>query len=166
MPGREAVGFKSVRHVAMPNSHPSRARSASVKPGTRVSGVSGLVGIRPKGFSVTHDDTKRLQTLPQKERCEVSCHSERSEESRPGRFAALSVTACLLREYDYRHSRKALTGKLRISGRWQAARRPTQQELNTTSVIAIPIDHAAAKVRRGAPGDNAWPLWAGVLPLC
>jgi len=56
-----------------------------------------------------------------------------------------------------------------IPGRWQAARQPTQQELNATSVVAIPIDHASAKIRRGPPGDDpadaAWPLWAGVLPL-
>lgn len=54
-------------------------------------------------------------------------------------------------------------------GRWADARRPTKKELKATTVISIPIDVAAAKVRTGPPLDDdedyALPIWAGVLPL-
>ena len=54
-------------------------------------------------------------------------------------------------------------------GRWADARRPTKKELRATSVVAIPIDVAAAKIRTGPPLDDdedyALPIWAGVLPL-
>ena len=54
-------------------------------------------------------------------------------------------------------------------GRWADARRPTRKELKATSVIAIPIEVAAAKIRTGPPLDEdedyALPVWAGVLPL-
>ena len=45
----------------------------------------------------------------------------------------------------------------------------TDQELAATSVLALPIDEASAKVRTGTPKDDAedlaWPVWAGVVPL-
>ena len=54
-------------------------------------------------------------------------------------------------------------------GRWADARRPTKKELKATSVVAIPIDLAAAKIRTGPPLDDdedyELPIWAGVLPL-
>jgi hypothetical protein len=54
-------------------------------------------------------------------------------------------------------------------GRWADARRPSRKELKATSVIALPIEVAAAKVRTGPPLDDdedyALPVWAGVLPL-
>lgn len=54
-------------------------------------------------------------------------------------------------------------------GRWADARRPTKKELKATSVVAIPIDLAAAKIRTGPPLDDeedyGLPIWAGVLPL-
>jgi nitroimidazol reductase NimA-like FMN-containing flavoprotein (pyridoxamine 5'-phosphate oxidase superfamily) len=54
-------------------------------------------------------------------------------------------------------------------GRWSDARHPTRKELKATSVVAIPIDVAAAKIRAGPPLDDdedyALPIWAGVLPL-
>jgi nitroimidazol reductase NimA-like FMN-containing flavoprotein (pyridoxamine 5'-phosphate oxidase superfamily) len=56
-----------------------------------------------------------------------------------------------------------------IPGRWKEARLPNKKELNATSVVAIEIDEASAKVRVGPPGDEqedyALPVWAGVLPL-
>ena len=56
-----------------------------------------------------------------------------------------------------------------VRGRWQDARQPTTLELNATTVIAIAIDSASAKVRVGPPSDDAedyaLPIWAGVLPL-
>jgi nitroimidazol reductase NimA-like FMN-containing flavoprotein (pyridoxamine 5'-phosphate oxidase superfamily) len=54
-------------------------------------------------------------------------------------------------------------------GRWADARQPTRKELKATSVVSIPIELAAAKVRTGPPLDEeedyALPVWAGVLPL-
>jgi len=54
-------------------------------------------------------------------------------------------------------------------GRWVDARQPSRKELKATSVIALPIEVAAAKVRTGPPLDEdedyALPIWAGVLPL-
>ena len=54
-------------------------------------------------------------------------------------------------------------------GRWADARQPTRKELKATSVIAIPLELAAAKIRTGPPLDDdedySLPIWAGVLPL-
>jgi nitroimidazol reductase NimA-like FMN-containing flavoprotein (pyridoxamine 5'-phosphate oxidase superfamily) len=54
-------------------------------------------------------------------------------------------------------------------GRWKDVRPPSAQELKATSVVAIPIESASAKLRSGPPKDDAedygLPVWAGVLPL-
>jgi hypothetical protein len=54
-------------------------------------------------------------------------------------------------------------------GRSAEARPPNEKELAATSVLAIPIHEASAKVRTGGPIDDdedaAWPCWAGVVPL-
>lgn len=56
-----------------------------------------------------------------------------------------------------------------VPGRWPEVRPPTELELKGTSVLAVPIDEASAKVRRGPPlddeADYAWPVWAGAVPL-
>ena len=56
-----------------------------------------------------------------------------------------------------------------LPGRWDDARRPNEKEIKATSVVAIPIELASAKVRTGPPGDDeedlALPVWSGVLPL-
>ena len=56
-----------------------------------------------------------------------------------------------------------------IPGRWDEARKPTDQELKATAVLSLPLDEASAKVRTGPPIDDeedyALPVWAGVLPL-
>ena len=45
---------------------------------------------------------------------------------------------------------------------------PTDQELKATSVLALPLDEASAKIRTGPPKDDEedldYPVWAGVLP--
>ena len=50
-----------------------------------------------------------------------------------------------------------------------AVRRPTRKELNATSVLALPIDEASAKIRTGPPIDDdedyALDVWAGIVPL-
>lgn len=54
-------------------------------------------------------------------------------------------------------------------GRWADVRPPSRRELSATSIVAIPIATASAKVRTGPPldeeADYALPAWAGVLPL-
>lgn len=54
-------------------------------------------------------------------------------------------------------------------GRSAQVRPYTEQELNATLVLRIPIDEASAKVRIGDPVDDeadyALDIWAGVLPL-
>jgi nitroimidazol reductase NimA-like FMN-containing flavoprotein (pyridoxamine 5'-phosphate oxidase superfamily) len=54
-------------------------------------------------------------------------------------------------------------------GRWLDARRPNDKELLATTVIAIPLAEASAKIREGGPkdaeADYALPVWAGVVPL-
>jgi nitroimidazol reductase NimA-like FMN-containing flavoprotein (pyridoxamine 5'-phosphate oxidase superfamily) len=56
-----------------------------------------------------------------------------------------------------------------VPGRWPELRPITDQELKGTSVLALPIEEASAKVRNGPPLDDAddlsWPVWAGVVPL-
>jgi uncharacterized protein len=56
-----------------------------------------------------------------------------------------------------------------VAGRWDAARPPTPQELKATTVLALALDEASAKLRSGGPIDDeedyALPVWAGHLPL-
>jgi nitroimidazol reductase NimA-like FMN-containing flavoprotein (pyridoxamine 5'-phosphate oxidase superfamily) len=56
-----------------------------------------------------------------------------------------------------------------IPGRWNDVRKPTDQEMKATSVLAVPLEEASAKIRTGPPIDDdedyALPIWAGVLPL-
>jgi uncharacterized protein len=56
-----------------------------------------------------------------------------------------------------------------VPGRWRDVRAPTENELAATSVLAMPIEEASAKVRNGPPlddeADYALAAWAGVIPL-
>lgn len=56
-----------------------------------------------------------------------------------------------------------------LPGRWDEVRAPNEVEMKATSVVALAIDEASAKVRSGGPLDDAEDLsigcWAGVLPL-
>ena len=56
-----------------------------------------------------------------------------------------------------------------VPGRWNDVRKPTDQEMKATSVLAVPLEEASAKIRTGPPIDDdedyALPIWAGVLPL-
>lgn len=62
----------------------------------------------------------------------------------------------------------ALTDRL-YPGRWAEARLPTRRELKATSIVAVPIESASAKMRSGPPKDDdedyGLDLWAGVLSL-
>ena len=54
-------------------------------------------------------------------------------------------------------------------GRWDVLRPVTPQELKATTVLAMDLSEAVAKVREGMPLDDdedyALPIWAGVLPV-
>jgi uncharacterized protein len=54
-------------------------------------------------------------------------------------------------------------------GRWADARPPTPKELKATSILALPLEEASAKVRTGPPvdsdADHLLDVWAGVVPM-
>jgi nitroimidazol reductase NimA-like FMN-containing flavoprotein (pyridoxamine 5'-phosphate oxidase superfamily) len=54
-------------------------------------------------------------------------------------------------------------------GRSAEARPPTETELRSTLVLALPLVEVSAKIRTGGPVDDeadlTWPVWAGVIPL-
>jgi nitroimidazol reductase NimA-like FMN-containing flavoprotein (pyridoxamine 5'-phosphate oxidase superfamily) len=54
-------------------------------------------------------------------------------------------------------------------GRWADARQPSDMEFTGTTVVAMAIDEASAKIRTGPPGDDQedyeLPIWAGVIPV-
>jgi nitroimidazol reductase NimA-like FMN-containing flavoprotein (pyridoxamine 5'-phosphate oxidase superfamily) len=56
-----------------------------------------------------------------------------------------------------------------VPGRSADARPPSEQELQATRVLRLPIREASAKVRSGPPkdaeADMALPVWAGIVPL-
>jgi nitroimidazol reductase NimA-like FMN-containing flavoprotein (pyridoxamine 5'-phosphate oxidase superfamily) len=56
-----------------------------------------------------------------------------------------------------------------VPGRWDEVRPPSRQELKGTQVLALTLDEASAKLRRGGPVDDdedyALDVWAGVVPL-
>ncbi len=56
-----------------------------------------------------------------------------------------------------------------VPGRWDEVRQPTDAELKSTSVLALPLNEVSAKVRTGGPLDEeedyALPIWAGVVPI-
>ena len=56
-----------------------------------------------------------------------------------------------------------------IPGRWEDARQPSDAEIKGTTILALPLSEASAKIRTGPPiddeGDLALPVWAGLIPL-
>jgi nitroimidazol reductase NimA-like FMN-containing flavoprotein (pyridoxamine 5'-phosphate oxidase superfamily) len=64
---------------------------------------------------------------------------------------------------------EAFTEKL-LPGRWNEVRGPSRKELKATTILALTIDEASAKVRSGPPddddsADSAIDTWAGVVPI-
>ncbi len=63
---------------------------------------------------------------------------------------------------------EAFTERL-IPGRWDEVRGPTAKELKAIQVLALPLNEASAKLRKGPPVDDeedyALDTWAGVIPL-
>jgi uncharacterized protein len=57
-----------------------------------------------------------------------------------------------------------------VPGRWAEVRAPSRKELKATSVLALALDEASAKVSEGGPDDGesddaALPVWAGHVPM-
>ena len=54
-------------------------------------------------------------------------------------------------------------------GRWDELRPPSEKEIAATSIVALKLDEASAKVRAGPPSDEVAdygdPVWAGVVPV-
>ena len=65
---------------------------------------------------------------------------------------------------------EALTEQL-VPGRWADTKPPTRQQLKATSILALPLDEASAKIRTGPPGNypedaEEWAAtWTGVIPI-
>jgi uncharacterized protein len=64
---------------------------------------------------------------------------------------------------------EAFTNKV-VPGRWDEVRPPSRTELKATTILAMAIEEASAKVRTGPPNDGQSPdaetdTWAGVVPL-
>jgi uncharacterized protein len=84
------------------------------------------------------------------------------------RSVLLFGTAQLVEGDEKRDALRRLVEQL-APGRWNEARQPTALELKATSVLALSIDAASAKVRSGPatddPEDEHLPVWAGVVPV-
>ncbi len=56
-----------------------------------------------------------------------------------------------------------------LPGRWDDTRLPNENEMKQTTIVALTIESASAKIRTGPPKDDeedlSWPTWAGVLPI-
>ena len=67
-----------------------------------------------------------------------------------------------------RNALHAFTEKI-LPGRWMEARQPYEKELKATSILRLPLTEVSAKIRVGAPEDDAedfaLQIWAGVIPL-
>ncbi|HZR96156.1 MAG TPA: pyridoxamine 5'-phosphate oxidase family protein [Gaiellaceae bacterium] len=77
-------------------------------------------------------------------------------------------TASIVEAEEKAAALRALTEQL-APGRWDEARRPTDQELKATWILSLPLDEASAKVRTGPPEDEPedvdLPVLAGVVPV-
>lgn len=69
---------------------------------------------------------------------------------------------------DKEHALKVMMDRL-WPGRWEELRPVYDKELKATTVVAMDIDEASAKIRNGPPVDDDedydHPVWAGVQPL-
>lgn len=64
---------------------------------------------------------------------------------------------------------EAFTEKL-LPGRWDEVRQPNDKELKATTILAMEVAEASAKIRTGPPDDDDSPdaereTWAGVVPI-
>jgi nitroimidazol reductase NimA-like FMN-containing flavoprotein (pyridoxamine 5'-phosphate oxidase superfamily) len=95
----------------------------------------------------------------------------RSAFSHSMNYRSVSVFGTAREVTDAGEKRRALEATVEhvAKGRWQDARQPNEKELAVTTVIAVPLGEASAKIRSGGPKDAdvdyALPVWAGVVPL-
>lgn len=84
------------------------------------------------------------------------------------RSAVVFGTATLVPDEKKNHALLVVSEQI-LKDRWEEARLPTAKELKATSVLAVKIDSASAKIREGAPGDDKadydLSVWAGVMPM-
>ena len=85
------------------------------------------------------------------------------------RTAMLYGTAKAMTDRDAKEEALRVMMEGLFPGRWADLRASTNQELKATTVVEMPIDDAAAKVRTGPPDDPEEDyaterVWAGVLP--
>ena len=56
-----------------------------------------------------------------------------------------------------------------VPGRWEDARQPSEGEIKGTTILAVSLEEASAKIRSGPPKDFdedlSLPVWAGLIPL-
>lgn len=84
------------------------------------------------------------------------------------RSAVVFGTARLVADADKLHALEVISEQI-LSGRWEEIRQPNEKEMKATSVVALEIEQASAKIRTGPPVDDAedyeLPIWAGILPI-
>ena len=84
------------------------------------------------------------------------------------RSAVVFGTARLVPDEEKEHALEVVSEQI-LKGRWAESRKPYAKELKATSVLAVQIEEASAKIRTGPPGDEkedyALPIWAGVVPI-
>lgn len=77
--------------------------------------------------------------------------------------------ASVVRDFDEKLRALRLFTEHVVPGRWSEVRSPSEQEVDSTLVLALPLEEVSAKVRTGPPIDDeedyALEVWAGVLPL-
>ncbi len=82
--------------------------------------------------------------------------------------ALLGAFRLIADEHSKLDALRAFTEQL-VPGRWADVRAPSAKELKATTVLALSLDEASAKVRTGPPVDDEpdyeRPTWAGVVPL-
>jgi nitroimidazol reductase NimA-like FMN-containing flavoprotein (pyridoxamine 5'-phosphate oxidase superfamily) len=85
------------------------------------------------------------------------------------RSVMLLGRARIVDDREEKHARLRAMVEHLFPGRWERLRAMTEQEFKATTVLALPIDEASAKIRKGPPGDDDADLdidvWAGVIPL-
>ncbi len=85
------------------------------------------------------------------------------------RSAVVFGTAELVTDEDEKMDALFCISENILKGRWDEVRPPNAIEMKATSVLAIDIEEASAKIRTGPPGDDAedydLPVWAGLLPV-
>lgn len=84
------------------------------------------------------------------------------------RSATVFGTAYPVSDEEKEHALFVISEHL-IKDRWNEVRPPNAKELKATTVLAIEIEQASAKIRTGPPGDDEedydLDVWAGVIPM-